>query len=79
MPTLNWIGKEAVVNHHNEVPYRLLRCDSELSAGDPGSGNLLMEGDNLEALKAAAALLRRPGQVHLHRPAIQHRQTRLDL
>lgn len=24
MPTLNWIGKEAVVKHHQEVPYRLL-------------------------------------------------------
>ena len=24
MPTLNWIGKDKVINHHNEVPYRLL-------------------------------------------------------
>ena len=24
MPTLNWIGKEKVINHHNEVPYRVL-------------------------------------------------------
>jgi hypothetical protein len=24
--TLNWIGKEAVVNHHRQVPYRLLHC-----------------------------------------------------
>ncbi len=24
MPTLNWIGKEKVVNHHQEVPYRIL-------------------------------------------------------
>lgn len=24
MPTLNWIGKEAVVKHHKEVPFRLL-------------------------------------------------------
>jgi len=52
MPTLNWIGREAVIHHHNEVPYRLLRCEGELSAGDPESGNLLIEGDNLEALKA---------------------------
>ena len=51
MPTLDWIGKEAVVNHHNEVPYRLLRCHDDLSAGQD-SGNLLVEGDNLEALKA---------------------------
>jgi adenine-specific DNA-methyltransferase len=51
MPTLNWIGKEAVINHHKEVPFCLLRCDPALSAGEP-NGNLLIEGDNLEALKA---------------------------
>ncbi len=52
MPVLEWIGKQAVVNHHNQVPYRVLRCDEQLSVGDPGSGNLLVEGDNLHALKA---------------------------
>ena len=52
MPTLDWIGKQAVVNHHREVPTRLLHCDGALSAGDPDAGNLLVEGDNLEALKA---------------------------
>lgn len=52
MPTLNWIGKEAVEHHHAEVPYRLVHCDGELSAGDPDAGNLLVQGDNLEALKA---------------------------
>jgi len=52
MPTLNWIGKEAVVNHHREVPYHLLRCDERLSVGEAGSGNLLVQGDNLLALKA---------------------------
>jgi len=52
MPTLNWIGKEAVVNHHHEVPFRLLKDVPELGCGDPGSGNLIVEGDNLVALKA---------------------------
>ena len=52
MPTLDWIGKQAVVNHHREVPTRLLHCDSDLSFGDRDAGNLLVEGDNLEALKA---------------------------
>lgn len=52
MPSLNWIGREAVLNHHNEIPYRLLRGDGERSVGDSSSGNLLVEGDNLEALKA---------------------------
>ncbi len=52
MPTLDWIGKKAVVKHHLEVPYRLLKCDGGLSVGEPGEGNLLVQGDNLEALKA---------------------------
>ena len=52
MPTLNWIGKEAVVNHHLEVPFRLLKDVPELACGNPGSGNLIVEGDNLVALKA---------------------------
>lgn len=52
MPVLDWIGKKAVVNHHREVPYRLLRCDKLKSAGNPDAGNLLVQGDNLEALKA---------------------------
>jgi len=52
MPTLDWIGKKAVLNHHRQVPYHLLRCDEKLSVGDPGSGNLLVQGDNLLALKA---------------------------
>ena len=50
MPTLNWTGKEALVDHHRKVPYHLLRCDEKLSLGDPGSGNLLVRGDNLLAL-----------------------------
>ena len=52
MPTLDWIGKKAVLNHHRQVPYHLLRCDASLSVGDPDSGNLLVQGDNLVALKA---------------------------
>lgn len=52
MPTLDWIGKKAVLNHHNEVPFHLLQDVPDLSVGDPGSGNLLVEADNLLALKA---------------------------
>ncbi len=52
MPTLNWIGKKAVENHHRQVPFHLLKDMPELSVGDPGTGNLLVEGDNLLALKA---------------------------
>jgi len=52
MPTLNWIGKEAVVKHHKEVPFRLLEPVPERSCGEVESGNLIVQGDNLHALKA---------------------------
>src|SRR4051812_2755045 len=52
MPTLNWIGKEAVVNHHLQVPFHLLKDVPELACGEPGDGNLIVQGDNLVALKA---------------------------
>ncbi len=61
MPTLNWIGKEAVIKHHKEVPFRLLEPVPELSCGDAESGNLIVQGDNLNALKAL--LPRYGGQV----------------
>lgn len=51
MPTLNWIGKEAVVNHDKEVPFRLLKKVKTYSVGD-NSQNLIIKGDNLEGLKA---------------------------
>lgn len=58
MPTLNWIGKEKVVNHHLEVPYRVLehrfgfRADNAEDKSATNSGNMIIHGDNLEALKA---------------------------
>lgn len=61
MPTLNWIGKDAVVKHHKEVPFRLLEPVSELSCGPVDTGNLIVQGDNLHALKAL--LPRYAGQV----------------
>lgn len=61
MPTLNWIGKEAVVKHHKDVPFRLLEPVPELSCGSTESGNLIVQGDNLHALKAL--LPRYAGQV----------------
>jgi len=50
MSILNWIGKEKIVNHDKEVPFRLLRKNKKYSLGK--SENLIVEGDNLEALKA---------------------------
>ncbi len=50
MPTLNWIGKDAVINHHNDVPFRTL--DKKHTFNGDASGNKIIHGDNLEALKA---------------------------
>ena len=50
MPILNWIGKDAVVNHDKEVSFRLLKKIKTKSIGE--SENLIIEGDNLEALKS---------------------------
>ncbi len=51
MPTLNWIGKDKVITHHLDVPFRVL--DRKYTFGDiPDSGNKIIHGDNLEALKA---------------------------
>jgi adenine-specific DNA-methyltransferase len=42
MPTLGWIGKQAVVKHHKDVPYRLLGPVKKLSRGDSDSGGNLI-------------------------------------
>lgn len=51
MATLNWVGKEAVINHDKEVPFKLLKKVKSVSVGE-NSQNLIIHGDNLEALKA---------------------------
>ena len=50
MPTLEWIGKDKVVNHHLEVPYRVL--EERYTYNAETSDNMIIRGDNLEALKA---------------------------
>lgn len=50
MPSLNWIGKKDIKNHHNHVEYRVVDCKETI--GDPESGNLIVKGDNLLALKS---------------------------
>lgn len=52
MPILNWLDRDKDVKAAENVPYRLLEVDPELSYGDPEAENMLIEGDNLEALKA---------------------------
>ncbi len=57
MPTLEWIGKDKVINHHLDVPYRVL--DHQYTYGEASQtdvelpdGNKIIRGDNLDALKA---------------------------
>ena len=57
MPTLNWIGKEKVINHHQDVSYKILEPQYGFADGveqpEPNdSGNKIIQGDNLEALKS---------------------------
>src|ERR1035441_1404841 len=52
MPTLNWHKREEAVRAAARAPYRLLEPVAELSYGDADSENLLIQGDNLDALKA---------------------------
>ena len=57
MPTLEWIGKSKVINHHQNVPFRVLERKYSFNENgqtdvDNGSENMIIRGDNLEALKA---------------------------
>lgn len=57
MPTLNWIGKEKIIHHHLDVPYRVLNHDYGFTEkgkqkANTGSSNKIVHGDNLEALKS---------------------------
>ena len=57
MPTLDWIGKSKVVNHHLDVPYKTLERQYSFDKDgqhteDNGSENMIIHGDNLEALKS---------------------------
>ncbi|MBZ0250260.1 MAG: site-specific DNA-methyltransferase [Burkholderiales bacterium] len=64
MPEIVFKGKEYVYNHHLAVPYRPLVAHADKSVGAPDlSGNLVVHGDNLAALKAL--LPRYAGKVDL--------------
>ncbi len=52
MPTLHWLTRDEDLRTAARVPYRLLEEAPDLSAGEPDAGNMLIQGDNLETLKA---------------------------
>jgi len=61
MPTLNWLDRHKTLAATPKVPCRVLRVDAGLSCGEADSGNMLIQGDNLHALKALLPTFR--GQV----------------
>ena len=58
MPELHFKGKEFVYNHHLSVPYRPLvpQADKSVGATHDLNNNLIIQGDNLHALKALMPL-----------------------
>jgi adenine-specific DNA-methyltransferase len=52
MPILHWLNDEEARKKSSQIPYRLLEADLKLSYGDSETENMLIQGDNLEALKA---------------------------
>src|ERR1700716_2533228 len=52
MPILQWLDRDKHVKSAEDIPYRLLEADDKHSAGDAETANMLIQGDNLEALKA---------------------------
>jgi adenine-specific DNA-methyltransferase len=52
MPLLNWLNKDSATKAAAKSTYRLLEEVPELSYGDNNNENLLIQGDNLEALKS---------------------------
>ena len=52
MPILNWLGRDEALKTATKTPYRLLEEVPELGYGDKSTDNMIIQGDNLEALKA---------------------------
>ena len=52
MPILNWLDRDKHVKQAEAVPYCLLEADDAHSAGDSNSQNMVIQGDNLDAVKA---------------------------
>ena len=52
MPTLDWLTRREDEQTAGKAPYRLLEPVPDLSSGDPAAENMLIHGDNLDALKA---------------------------
>lgn len=52
MPTLTWLNRNEALTIASNTPFRLLEAAPAYDYGDPAATNMLIQGDNLEALKA---------------------------
>jgi len=52
MPILHWLNRDKNIRAMEQVSYRLLEPQDEYSFGDADTQNMLIQGDNLDALKA---------------------------
>lgn len=73
MPILHWLNKDQAVKTAQQSAYRLLEEVPELSYGEKENENLLIQGDNLEALKVLIPFYANIDQpnVLLHRKRIE--------
>lgn len=66
MPTIDFIGKSAVINHHYDIPFKVLNTKYSFNpraipAASRYDNNMIIQGDNLEALKSL--LLKYQGKI----------------
>lgn len=52
MPFLDWVNKNQAVTSASQVPYHLLQLEQTHGDADTAQQNLIIQGDNLQALKA---------------------------
>ena len=56
MPILHWLTRDEDIRSAARIPYQLLEEVPELSVGDSDTDNMLVQGDNLRALKSLLPL-----------------------
>ena len=49
MPTLNWLGKDKIINYDKKVSFKVL---NKIYSYGEKSDNMIIHGDNLEGLKS---------------------------
>lgn len=68
MPYLHWLTREEDLRRSAKAPFRLLDYDPALSAGDQTQENMIIQGDNLEALKALLPVYPNKFKIFIHQP-----------